>query len=116
MVWWDPTKLQLDEEEAMGLRQVKLLQADEGGAASQAGLEAYQRWTGRRKAVRETAGAPLIKVAPPPNWRRASSRSRPHRRAQRSRADAMGRKSNWLRCPAGPGGRMAPGSEPWCMA
>ncbi len=49
VVWWDPNKLQLDEEEAMGLRQVKLLQADEGGEASQAGQEAYQRWAGRRR-------------------------------------------------------------------
>ena len=31
VVWWDPAKLQLNEEEAMGLRQVKLLQADESG-------------------------------------------------------------------------------------
>jgi ATP-dependent helicase/nuclease subunit A len=63
VVWWDPTKLQLNEEEVMGLRQTRLLQADNSGQASQAGQDAYQRWTQRRQAVRERAGAPLIKVA-----------------------------------------------------
>jgi len=89
VVWWDPNKLQLDEEEAMGLRQVKLLQADEGGAASQAGLEAYQRWTGRRKAVREAAGAPLIKVATATELA-AGVESQSDAEPQQSRADATG--------------------------
>ncbi|MGO9055887.1 MAG: UvrD-helicase domain-containing protein [Candidatus Binataceae bacterium] len=63
VVWWEPAKLQLNEEEAMGLRQVKLLQADESGRASRAGQEAYQRWAERRDKVRREAGAPMIKVA-----------------------------------------------------
>jgi ATP-dependent exoDNAse (exonuclease V) beta subunit len=62
VVWWDPNQLQLNEEEAMGLRQVKLLQADTGGAASQAGLEAYQQWTARRKQARAAGAQPLIEV------------------------------------------------------
>ena len=47
----------------MGLRQVKLLQADESGRASRAGQEAYQRWAERRDTVRREGGAPMIKVA-----------------------------------------------------
>lgn len=63
VVWWDPATLRLNEEEAMGLRQVKLLQADESGQASKAGQEAYQQWAARRDAIRRDAGAPMIKVA-----------------------------------------------------
>jgi ATP-dependent helicase/nuclease subunit A len=63
VVWWDPAKLQLNEEEAMGLRQVKLLQADESGEASQAGREAYQRWATRRDTTRHEAGTAMIRVA-----------------------------------------------------
>ena len=63
VVWWDPNKLDLNQEEAMGLRQVKLLQADESGKASQAGQEAYQRWAERRDTVRREAGTAMIKVA-----------------------------------------------------
>jgi ATP-dependent helicase/nuclease subunit A len=63
VVWWDPARLELNAEEAMGLRQVKLLQADEDGRASRAGQDAYERWTGRRVAVRESAGAPMLRVA-----------------------------------------------------
>ncbi|HKD70074.1 MAG TPA: UvrD-helicase domain-containing protein [Candidatus Binataceae bacterium] len=62
VVWWDPNQLQLDAEEAVGLRQMRLLQADESGQASAAGKEAYERWAKRRQAVRAAAGAPMIRV------------------------------------------------------
>jgi ATP-dependent helicase/nuclease subunit A len=63
VVWWDPNKLQLDAEEAVGLRQMKLLQADEGGQVSAAGQQAYERWAARREATRTAAGVPLISIA-----------------------------------------------------
>jgi hypothetical protein len=63
VVWWDPNTLQLDVEEAVGLRQMKLLQADESGQASAAGRQAYQRWAARREAARNTAGIPMHRVA-----------------------------------------------------
>ncbi len=63
VVWWDPNKLELDAEEAVGLRQMKLLQSDENGQASAAGQQAYERWAARREAVRTVAGAPLIRIA-----------------------------------------------------
>ena len=103
-----PTKLQLDEEEAMGLRQVKLLQADEGGAASQAGQQAYQRWTGRRKAVREAAGAPLIKVATATELAAAVEsvgRAAVPAIAEPSRGGGRNWAGNRTDCAASPGGR-----------
>jgi ATP-dependent helicase/nuclease subunit A len=63
VVWWDPNTLQLDAEEAVGLRQMKLLQADESGQVSAAGQQAYERWSQRRDATRIAAGAPMIRVA-----------------------------------------------------
>ena len=63
VVWWDPNKLQLDAQEAVGLRQMKLLQADEGGQVSAAGQQAYERWAARREATRTAAGTPMISIA-----------------------------------------------------
>jgi ATP-dependent helicase/nuclease subunit A len=63
VVWWDPNKLQLDAEEAVGLRQMKLLQADENGQVSAKGQQAYDRWAARREAARTASSLPMIDVA-----------------------------------------------------
>jgi ATP-dependent helicase/nuclease subunit A len=60
VVWWDPNKLQLDAEDVVGLRQMKLLQADENGQVSAAGQRAYGRWAARRESSRAAAGTPMI--------------------------------------------------------
>jgi ATP-dependent exoDNAse (exonuclease V) beta subunit len=44
VVWWDPRTLGLDKRHDVGLRQERLLAADEAGAASTAGIEAHARW------------------------------------------------------------------------
>jgi ATP-dependent exoDNAse (exonuclease V) beta subunit len=63
VVWWDPNLLKLDAEDAVGLRQMKLLQVDESGQISAAGQRAYQAWAARREATRKQSGAPMISVS-----------------------------------------------------
>jgi ATP-dependent helicase/nuclease subunit A len=62
VVWWDPNRLELDVQEAMGLRQVTLLQVDESGTASAAGRQAYARWCEQRTTVREQGARPMLAV------------------------------------------------------
>jgi len=62
VVWWAPGTLTLDVERNVGLRQQRLLQADESGARSNAGIEAHAAWQDRRAVVRERAGKPSLHV------------------------------------------------------
>jgi ATP-dependent exoDNAse (exonuclease V) beta subunit len=48
VVWWDPSKLELDVRETMGLRQSKLLEADENQERTTHGKEAWEQWRDRR--------------------------------------------------------------------
>ena len=48
VVWWDPRVLDLDREEEAGLRQQRILVADEGSATSR-GEEAHLTWAARRE-------------------------------------------------------------------
>jgi hypothetical protein len=43
-IWWDPAVLALDVEEQMGLRQQRILEADEHGIDAARGEENYVRW------------------------------------------------------------------------
>jgi ATP-dependent helicase/nuclease subunit A len=63
VVWWDCRKLLLNVQEAMGLRQSKLLEADEGGVAAAAGDQRYESWRARRQAMLENAVRPAYSVA-----------------------------------------------------
>ncbi len=63
VVWWDPFKLELDVRETMGLRQHKLLQADESGQVSERGKEEHRRWSALRDAAIASGIVPAIKVA-----------------------------------------------------
>ena len=62
VVWWDPLTLRLNVKEAVGQRQTRLLQADEYGIKSQAGIRAHAEWQSTRKRVRQQAGAPRVNV------------------------------------------------------
>jgi ATP-dependent exoDNAse (exonuclease V) beta subunit len=64
VVWWDPALLDLDRSETLGLRQSKLLQADEGNARASAGEEAHAAWRDRGAAMRERAARPSIVARP----------------------------------------------------
>jgi ATP-dependent exoDNAse (exonuclease V) beta subunit len=63
IVWWDPRLLILDVEEKMGLRQDKLLQADDNKLVSDRGIKLHQQWSASRAAMLEAGSAPTINVA-----------------------------------------------------
>jgi ATP-dependent exoDNAse (exonuclease V) beta subunit len=62
VVWWDPAALRLDVQEEVGLRQQRILAADEGEVVAQQGFEAHERWQRARAALLEAASAPSIRV------------------------------------------------------
>lgn len=61
-VWWDPAVLDLDPEEAVGLRQREILAADEAGEVSTAGVRAHGAWRERKASVRREASVPELEV------------------------------------------------------
>jgi ATP-dependent exoDNAse (exonuclease V) beta subunit len=63
VVWWDPSALKLDVEEDVGLRQQRILQADEGGVRSEAGIRAHAEWQARRAATLDRGCAESIRLA-----------------------------------------------------
>ncbi|MGH8275211.1 MAG: 3'-5' exonuclease, partial [Steroidobacteraceae bacterium] len=64
VVWWDPAILKLDARESMGLRQTRLLEADEAmGGRSEAGRQEYQAWRASRAATLEAGATPSMRVA-----------------------------------------------------
>jgi ATP-dependent exoDNAse (exonuclease V) beta subunit len=62
VVWWDPCLLELGKQEDVGSRLNKLIAADEAGKRSQAGIQDHTQWQTVRAQVRESAGAPSLKV------------------------------------------------------
>jgi ATP-dependent exoDNAse (exonuclease V) beta subunit len=63
VVWWDPALLKLDARESMGLRQTRLLEADEApGSRSATGKEEYDAWEATRAAVLARGANPSIRV------------------------------------------------------
>ncbi len=63
IVWWDPRLLILNVEEKMGLRQDKLLQADENKLVSDRGIKLREDWSANRAAMLAAGMAPRINVA-----------------------------------------------------
>ena len=63
VVWWDSVALKLDVRESMGLRQMKLLEADASAERSEAGKRDYQRWRVDRDAMVSAGQTPSIKLA-----------------------------------------------------
>ncbi len=62
VVWWDPSKLELDVRETMGLRQIKLLEADQQKTVSTRGTDRWTTWEAARKKLIEAGRAPTIEV------------------------------------------------------
>ncbi|MGH7933557.1 MAG: 3'-5' exonuclease, partial [Candidatus Binataceae bacterium] len=60
VVWWDPAALKLDARETMGLRQSRLLQADEKGSMSERGRHEYEDWKARRAATLAAGATPAL--------------------------------------------------------
>jgi ATP-dependent exoDNAse (exonuclease V) beta subunit len=63
VVWWDPSILQLDARETMGLRQSKLLEADERGERSERGISAYETWRTHREETIARGSVPALQIA-----------------------------------------------------
>ncbi len=63
IVWWDPRLLVLNVEEKMGLRQDKLLQADDNKLVSDRGIKLHEQWSASRAAMLAAGMAPTINVA-----------------------------------------------------
>jgi ATP-dependent exoDNAse (exonuclease V) beta subunit len=62
VAWWDPNALRLDVEENVGLRQQRILEADESGVEVAQGEQAYTQWKQGRLAAIEKASWPTIKA------------------------------------------------------
>jgi ATP-dependent exoDNAse (exonuclease V) beta subunit len=62
LAWWDPNILRLDVEEDVGVRQQRVLEADESGAKVARGERAYGHWNEGRLAAIAKASCPTIKV------------------------------------------------------
>jgi ATP-dependent helicase/nuclease subunit A len=75
VVWWDPSRLVLDVKEAMGLRQSKLLEADESGAASGAGEAMHSEWRVRHDATIAAGLVPGFRVATATGLARAQAQT-----------------------------------------
>jgi ATP-dependent helicase/nuclease subunit A len=63
IVWWDPRLLILNVEEKMGLRQDKLLQADDSKLVSDRGVKLHNAWSAGRSAMLAAGTTPRINVA-----------------------------------------------------
>jgi ATP-dependent exoDNAse (exonuclease V) beta subunit len=77
VVWWDPRALRLNVEESVGLRQHRLLEADESGGSSERGMAAHADWQDTRTRVRAAAATPSLVVATVTERARAAGGSAP---------------------------------------
>jgi ATP-dependent helicase/nuclease subunit A len=62
VVWWDPSRLILDVQEAMGLRQSRLLEADASGTVATRGKELHEEWKKKREATLGAGAEPTLAV------------------------------------------------------
>ncbi|MDJ0848250.1 MAG: UvrD-helicase domain-containing protein [Myxococcota bacterium] len=63
VVWWDPAALELDRQEEVGLRQQRILEADESGGA-EAGASEHARWQEARAGAHASGELPTLSVLP----------------------------------------------------
>ena len=62
VVWWDPHSLDLDRQEEVGLRQQRILEADEGGENVAEGEESHARWRTLRREAIEAGSVATLRV------------------------------------------------------
>jgi len=65
VVWWDPSQLELGAQETIGLRQQRLLAADDGGTRAGESIAAHRRWLEHRDEIRSMAATPAYRVVTP---------------------------------------------------
>jgi len=63
IVWFDPNCLRLGAEETTGLLQTRLLESDEKGGQSDAGIRAYNEWRSKRLEARTTGSEPSVSIS-----------------------------------------------------
>jgi ATP-dependent exoDNAse (exonuclease V) beta subunit len=64
VVWWDPRALGLDREEEVGLRQQRILQADEGEVSAERSVREHEAWQSARAEALAGGAVPSIRVVP----------------------------------------------------
>ncbi len=62
IAWWDPNVLVLEAEENVGVRQQRILEADESGAEVFRGEQSFAEWKEGRSAAVAQASQPTIRV------------------------------------------------------
>ncbi len=62
VVWWDPSRLELDVRETMGLRQIRLLEADKENIVSTRGRDQWTAWNDARAKLIATGETPTMHV------------------------------------------------------
>ena len=62
VVWWDPAVLELDKQDDVGLRQQRILAADEGAAVATEGERLHAEWQARRVSLLERGTTPSHRV------------------------------------------------------
>ncbi|MBI3766954.1 MAG: UvrD-helicase domain-containing protein [Deltaproteobacteria bacterium] len=75
VVWWDPHVLRLNVEESVGLRQQRLLEADDAGAVAEGGVRDHAGWQAERARVRTAAMVPTMAVATATAWAASAAAS-----------------------------------------
>jgi ATP-dependent helicase/nuclease subunit A len=62
VVWWDPKALGLDKKAEAGLRQQRILAADEKGVTAEESERAHAGWESRRKDLLERGATPSLRI------------------------------------------------------
>jgi ATP-dependent exoDNAse (exonuclease V) beta subunit len=63
VVWWDPSVLELDREQDVGLRQQRILEADKDEVAANEGIRAHAEWQENRQKTLQTAAVESFRVS-----------------------------------------------------
>jgi len=63
VVFWDPSRLELDKQDEVGLRQQRILAADEGESVANEGERLHIEWQTRRAALLERGTVPSFRIA-----------------------------------------------------
>ena len=65
VVWWDPSALELGRESDAGVRQQKILEADDGGSIALASEETHRAWQARSRETLARGATPSAVVRTP---------------------------------------------------
>jgi ATP-dependent helicase/nuclease subunit A len=62
VVWWDPSRLELDKKAEAGLRQQRILAADEKGVTAEESERSHADWKARRALLLERGRVPSLRI------------------------------------------------------